>query len=160
MEKKTLKQSLRDIFSFNWLKKGSRKASGSSSEPSRRVPRSNYYRSSYYRQNSFWRRNKQVLQVGAVVLAALLMATCAGIDFIWKGDIGTGKGRVVDLYKSYDSTDSDYDYYASISWSGGSTTESMTRGTWNRLHEGQECTVYYVVGGITGLTWVYDVNYH
>jgi len=66
----------------------------------------------------------------------------------------------MDLYRSYDSDDNDYDYYASISWSGGVSTDSVNRGTWNRLSEGQPCTVHYVVGGLTGMTWVYDVDYH
>jgi hypothetical protein len=98
--------------------------------------------------------------MGTVIAIVISMVTCAGVDFVWKGKIGQEKGQVVDLQRSYDFEDSEYDYYVSISWSGGVSSSSVTRRVWNGLNEGQSCTVHFVTGGFTGLTWVYDVDYH
>jgi len=88
MEKKTLKQSLRDVFTFKWLKKGPRKASEPSYEAPRRVPRRNTYRSPYYRERGFWERIKDRAGMAIVIVIAFLMTTCAGVDFLWKGNVG------------------------------------------------------------------------
>lgn len=143
MEAKTLKQSLRDFFSFKWLARKPNVRSSSYGRP--------YYG---YRPKKDW----TMWQLGSIILIALLMATCAGVD-AWKGDIGQSRGRVEDLYSRHDFDDNSTDYYVTISWSGNSSTHTVTRSTWKALSKGDPCTVHYVVGGLTGMTWTYDIKY-